>query len=40
MTSPVYLAFPVQVPAGGGLVRVLWLDDAGQAGETVQRLVV
>ena len=31
---------PVQVPAGGGLVRVLWLDDAGQAGETVQRLVV
>lgn len=40
MTSPVYLAFPVQVPAGGGLVRVLWMDDSGQAGETTQRLVV
>jgi sulfur-oxidizing protein SoxZ len=40
MTSPVYLAFPIQVPAGGGVVRVLWLDDAGQAGETVQRLAV
>jgi hypothetical protein len=40
MTSPVYLAFPVQIPAGGGVVRVLWLDDAGQAGETVQRLVI
>jgi len=40
MTSPVYLAFPVQVPAGGGVVRVLWMDDAGQAGETTQRLVI
>lgn len=40
MTSPVYLAFPIKVPAGGGVVRVLWLDDAGQAGETVQRLAV
>ena len=40
MTSPVYLAFPVQVPAGGGLLRVLWMDDSGQAGETTQRLVV
>lgn len=40
MTSPVYLAFPLQVPAQGGVVRVLWFDDAGQSGETVQRLVV
>jgi sulfur-oxidizing protein SoxZ len=40
MTSPVYLAFPLQVPAAGGVVRVLWFDDAGQSGETVQRLVV
>lgn len=40
MTSPVYLAFPMQVPAGGGVVRVLWMDDAGQAGETTHRLVV
>jgi sulfur-oxidizing protein SoxZ len=40
MTSPVYLAFPLQVPAAGGVVRVLWLDDNGRAGETVQRLVV
>ena len=40
MTSPVYLAFPVQVPAGGGMVRVLWIDDTGQAGETTQRLVI
>jgi sulfur-oxidizing protein SoxZ len=40
MTSPVYLAFPLQVPAQGGVVRVLWLDDAGQSGETVQRLVI
>jgi sulfur-oxidizing protein SoxZ len=40
MTSPVYLAFPVQVPEGGGVVRVLWLDDAGMSGETQQRLVL
>jgi sulfur-oxidizing protein SoxZ len=40
MTSPVYLAFPLQVPAAGGVVRVLWFDDSGQSGETVQRLVV
>jgi sulfur-oxidizing protein SoxZ len=40
MTSPVYLAFPLQVPAAGGVVRVLWFDDAGQSGETVQRMVV
>ena len=40
MTSPVYLAVPVQVPTEGGVVRGLWLDDAGQAGETVHRLVI
>jgi sulfur-oxidizing protein SoxZ len=40
MTSPVYLAFPVQVPEGGGVLRVLWQDDAGQVGETVQRLML
>jgi hypothetical protein len=40
MTSPVYLAFPLQVPAGGGVVRVLWQDDTGQVGETVQRLIL
>jgi sulfur-oxidizing protein SoxZ len=40
MTSPVYLAFPLKVPAGGGVVRVLWKDDAGQVGETVQRLIL
>ncbi len=40
MTSPVYLAFPLEVPPGGGLVRVQWQDDAGLSGETVQRLVL
>lgn len=40
MTSPVYLAFPLQVPAGGGVIRVLWQDDRGQVGETVQRLIL
>jgi sulfur-oxidizing protein SoxZ len=40
MTSPVYLAFPLKVPQEGGLVRVLWQDDAGQHGETLQRLVL
>ena len=40
MTSPVYLAFPLQVPAGGGVLRVLWQDDTGQVGETVQRLIL
>jgi sulfur-oxidizing protein SoxZ len=40
MTSPVYLAFPVLVPAQGGLLKVVWKDDAGQMGETIQRLVL
>ena len=40
MTSPLYLAFPLKVPQEGGLVRVIWQDDSGQQGETVQRLVL
>ena len=40
MTSPVYLAFPVMVPAQGGVLKVIWKDDEGQMGETVQRLVL
>jgi sulfur-oxidizing protein SoxZ len=40
MTSPVYLAFPVTVPQEGGVLKVVWKDDAGQMGETVQRLVL
>jgi hypothetical protein len=40
MTSPVYLAFPVSVPAEGGIVKVIWQDDLGQMGETQQRLVI
>lgn len=40
MTSPVYLAFPLVVPAKGGLVKVVWKDDAGLMGETQQRLVL
>jgi sulfur-oxidizing protein SoxZ len=40
MTSPVYLAFPVVVPAQGGVLKVIWKDDEGQMGETVQRLVL
>ncbi len=40
MTSPVYLAFPVLVPAEGGIVKVIWQDDSGQTGETQQRLVI
>ncbi len=40
MTSPVYLAFPVLVPAEGGIVKVIWQDDSGLVGETQQRLVI
>jgi sulfur-oxidizing protein SoxZ len=40
MTSPVYLAFPVSVPAEGGIVKVIWQDDLGQMGEIQQRLVI
>ena len=40
MTSPVYLAFPIKVPSEGGMVRVLWQDDAGQNGETQLRMVL
>lgn len=40
MTSPVYLAFPIQVPEGGGVLRVLWQDDTGLVGETLQRLML
>jgi len=40
MTSPVYLTFPVLVPAEGGLVRVQWQDDEGRHGETQLRLVL
>jgi hypothetical protein len=40
MTSPVYLAFPIKVPVEGGMVRVLWQDDAGQNGETQLRMVL
>jgi len=34
------LAFPVLVPAEGGIVKVIWQDDSGQMGETQQRLVI
>jgi sulfur-oxidizing protein SoxZ len=40
MTSPVYLSFPLQVPATGGVVKVVWKDDIGQIGETLQRLML
>jgi sulfur-oxidizing protein SoxZ len=40
MSCPVYLAFPAQVPEGGGVVRGMWLDDAGMRGEKQQRLVL
>jgi sulfur-oxidizing protein SoxZ len=40
MTSPVYLAFSLVVPAEGGMVKVVWKDDLGVMGETLQRLVL
>ena len=40
MNSPVYLAFPLVVPAQGGIVKVIWKDDAGLMGESQQRLVL
>jgi sulfur-oxidizing protein SoxZ len=40
MTSPVYLAFSLAVPAEGGMVKVVWKDDLGVMGETLQRLVL
>ena len=40
MTSPVYLSFPLVVPAEGGMVKVIWKDDAGLMGETQQRLML
>lgn len=35
-----YLAFPLTVPATGGMVSVEWLDDAGRRGSVQQLLLL
>ena len=40
MAANPYLAFPLTVPAQGGIVTVEWLDDAGQRGSVQQSFLL